>query len=69
MLSELFSKLEDSRKNIGHFKGPDPRRNGTEPMSTNLMEKGRKLAEGMMLNFAESRLHFVPAAPWKEENW
>ena len=42
MLSELLSKLEDSRKNIGHFKGLDPRRNGTEPRLTNRVEKGIK---------------------------
>ena len=54
MLSELLSMLEDSREDIGRFQGLDPRRNGTEPMSTNQMENGIKTAEGMMLNLAES---------------
>ena len=35
--------LEDSRKDVGRFQGLDPRRNGTEPMSTNRMENGIKL--------------------------
>ena len=39
----LLSVLEDSPKDIGRFWGLDPRRNGTEPMSTNLVENGRKL--------------------------
>ena len=43
MLSELLSVLEDSRKDIGRFQGLDPRRNGTEPMSTNRMESGTRL--------------------------
>ena len=48
------ANTQSSRKDIGHFEGLDPRRNGAEPMSTNLMENGEKTAEGMMLNFAES---------------
>ena len=43
MLSEVLSVLEDSRKDVGRLWGLDPRRNGTEPMSTNLMENGTKL--------------------------
>ena len=43
MLSELLSELEDSREDVGRVWGLDPRRYGTEPMSTNLMENGRKL--------------------------
>ena len=43
MLLELLSMLEDSCKDIGRFKGLDPRRNGTAPMSTNRMEKAIKL--------------------------
>ena len=45
MLLEFLSMLEDSREDTGHCQGLDPRRNGTEPMSTNLMENGRKLLE------------------------
>ena len=43
MLSELLSMQEDSRTDIARFWGLDPRRNGTEPMSTNQMENGIKL--------------------------
>ena len=32
--------LEDSRQDIGRFSGLDQKRNGTESMSTNLMENG-----------------------------
>ena len=46
--------VEDSREDIGRFQGLDRRRNGTEPMSTNLMVKWDKTAENLMLNFAES---------------
>ena len=54
MFSELLSMLEDSREDTGRLQGLDRRRNGTQPMSTNLMEKGRKTAESMVLNFAKS---------------
>ena len=57
MLSESLSMLEDSRKDIG-------RSYGTEPMPTNRMENGIKLLKAWC-----SILYFVPAAPWKEENW
>ena len=43
MLTELLSMLEDSCEDIGHFQGLDRRRNGTELMSTNLMENGIKV--------------------------
>ena len=45
MLSELLSMHEDSREDIRRFQGLDRRRNGTELMSTKLMESGRKLPE------------------------
>ena len=54
ILSELLSRLEDSRKDIGRLWDLDPRRNAAEPMPTNRMENGIKTAEGRMLNFAES---------------
>ena len=41
MLTELLSMLEDSREDTGRFQGLDRRRNGTELMSTNLMENER----------------------------
>ena len=34
--AELRSMLDNSREDIRRFKGLDPRRNSTEPMSTNL---------------------------------
>ena len=43
LLSELLRMHEDSRKDIGRFWSLDPRRNGTEPTSTNWMEKRVKL--------------------------
>ena len=47
MLWELPSVLEDSRKGTGHFWDLDRRRNGTELMSTKLMENGRKLLKAI----------------------
>ena len=32
--------LENSRQDVGRFSGLDQKRNGTESMSTNLMENG-----------------------------
>ena len=43
LLSELLRMHEDSRKDIGRFWCLDPRRDGTEPTSTNWMEKEVKL--------------------------
>ena len=66
-LPELLSMLEESRMDIGHFQGLDPRRNGTEPVSTNLMENGRKLPKAWCSTLPKAViLYFVPAAPWKE---
>ena len=70
MLLEFLSMLEDSREDTGHCQGLDPRRNGTEPMSTNLMENWRKMLEAWCSTLPKAViLCFVPAAPWKEENW
>ena len=70
ILSGLLSMLEDSRKDIGRFWCLDPRRNGTEPMSTNRMENGRKLLKAWCSTLPKADiLYFVPAAPWKEEFW
>ena len=52
MLSELLSMLEDSRNDVGRFWCLDPRRNGTEPMPTNWMEKSdaRKQVHSLQWN-------------------
>ena len=42
------------RKDVGHFWSLDARRNCVEPILKNLTENGTKIAEVMMLNFAES---------------
>ena len=70
MLSELLSRLEDSRMDIGRFLGVDTRSNGTEAMSTNWMENGIKLLKAWCSTLPKADiLHFVPAALWQEENW
>ena len=50
--SKIHSMLENSRKDVGHFWGLDPRRNGMEPILTNRTKNGTGLLS-MMLNFAE----------------
>ena len=64
--TESLSMLEDSREDIGHFLGLDPRRNGTNPCQQ-LDGEVEKTAEGMMLHFAESG-HLVFRASSALEN-
>ena len=41
-LFKMQIMLENSSKDVGHFQGLDPRRNGTEPMSANQTENGTR---------------------------
>ena len=47
----------------------DRRRNGTELMSTNLMENGRKLLKAWCSTLPKADLYSVLPTHWKEENW
>ena len=61
--------VEDSREDIGRFYGLDPKRNGTEPMSTNRMKNGRKQLKAWCSTLPKvDILYSVLAAPQKEEN-
>ena len=54
MLSELLSKLENSRKDIWSFLGPGPEKKWYGTHAHKPDGEWDRTAEGMMLNFAES---------------
>ena len=65
-----FIGENEETMNIGHVLGLDRRRNGTEPMSTNLMENGRKLLKARCSTLPKADiLCSVLPAYWTEEDW
>ena len=52
--------MSDSRKEVGRFSDSDPIRNGMEPILTNRMENGRKIAERHDAQLCRKRTSSIP---------